>query len=165
MLITITGTPGAGKTYIAKRLKTKDLAYIDLNALIKKERLYDSYDRLAKTYDVSPRTLKKLDERFKAYKTKPLGTGKESTIAKLKDSLKGRKGIIIDSHMSHFISSDLCIVVKCDVKTLHKRLKKRNYPPKKMQDNTESEIFDIILHEAEDLKRNIVIIHNGKAEW
>src|SRR3989344_5961685 len=70
MIVTITGTPGAGKTYISRKLTNFD--YIDLNRIIKEERLYDSYDRKDKTYDVDVKKLKKLWKRFGKYKEKPL---------------------------------------------------------------------------------------------
>lgn len=161
MIITITGTPGTGKTYIAKKLIGKNFRYIDLNAIIKKEKLYDSYDRKAKTYDVDEKKLKIIDKRFSEYKEKEIKLKKNMNIIELKEKLKNKKGIIIDSHLSHFLDSDLCIVVKADIKTISKRLKKRKYSKKKIKDNIESEIFDICLEDAKKLSRNVVIINNG----
>ena len=159
MIVTITGTPGAGKTYISRKLTNFD--YIDLNRIIKEERLYDSYDRKDKTYDVDVKKLKKLWKRFGKYKEKPLKVKAKMTLIELKQSLKKHAGIIIDSHLSHHMPSDLCIVVKSDIKTIAKRLKKRGYAEKKIRDNIESEIFDVCLEEARDLGRNIVVIGNG----
>lgn len=161
MIITITGTPGTGKTYIAKKLIGKNIRYIDLNAIIKKEKLYDSYDRKAKTYDVDEKKLKIIEKRFSEYKEKEIKLKKNMNTTELKEKLKNKKGIIIDSHLSHFLESDLCIVVKADIKTISKRLKKRKYSKKKIKDNIESEIFDICLEDAKKLSRNVVIINNG----
>ncbi len=161
MIITVTGTPGTGKTYVAKKLANKNLRYIDLNSMIKKERLYDKYDRKAKTYDVDVKKLKKIEERFAGYKEKEFEVKKIINIDGLKRALKNKKGILIDSHLSHFINSDLCIVVKADIKTISDRLKERKYSSKKIRDNVESEIFDVCLEDAKRLGRNIVVINNG----
>lgn len=161
MIITITGTPGTGKTYIAKKLASNNLKYINLSSIIKKEKLYDSYDRKAKTYDVDEKKLKKLNKRFEEYKEKEIKIKKIMTFSEIKQKINGKRGIIIDSHLSHCLDSDLCIVVKADIKTISKRLKKREYSEKKIKDNIESEIFDICLEDAKRLARNIVIINNG----
>ncbi len=161
MIITITGTPGAGKTHIAKGLANKNWKYIDLNALIKKEKLYDCYDKKADTFDVDTERLKKLDERFSKYIEKEISVKKELTAAELKNIIKKNKGILVDSHLSHYLNSDLCIVVKADIKTINNRLKKRGYPVDKIKENIESEIFDICLEEATALNRNISVIRNG----
>jgi adenylate kinase len=171
MIITITGTPGVGKTYIAKKLAGKNLIYIDLNKVIREEKLYDKYDRNAKTYDVDIKILKKLEKAYDEFKDdKPIKDKKdnnnriqnikESTLTKLKDKLKNKKGLIIDSHLSQYIDSDLCVVVKADIKKINARLKKRDYGKQKIRDNVESEIFDICLEEAKNLGRDIIILNN-----
>lgn len=161
VIVSITGTPGTGKTYIAKRLSVKNFKYINLNSIIKKEKLYDNYDKKAKTYDVDVKELKKLDKRFSEYKEQEIKiSNKEITLTEIKKILKKQTGIIIDSHMSQYLESDLCIVVKSYIKKIYSRLKKRGYKERKIKDNLESEIFDICLEEAKKLKRNIVIIQN-----
>jgi len=161
MIITITGTPGTGKTHIAKKLADKNWKYIDLNALIKKEKLYNNYDKKAMTYDVDAETLKKIDKRFTEYIEKRINIKKELTVPELKKIIKKNKGILIDSHLSHYLNSDICIVVKADIKKINSRLKKRDYPDDKIKENVESEIFDICLEEAINLNRNISVIRNG----
>ena len=160
MIITITGTPGTGKTYIAKKLAGENFRYVDLNAMIKKEKLYDTYDRKAKTFDVDIKKIKKLDILFKNYKEKILKTKKTLKMTAVKKMLKKHDGIIIDSHLSQYLDSDLCIVVKSDIKNIRKRLEKRGYPKKKIEDNVQSEIFDICLEEAKKEGRNILIMEN-----
>jgi adenylate kinase len=53
---------------------------------------------------------------------------------------------------------DLCIVTKCGLKTLEKRLKKRGYKKQKIRENLDCEIFDICLNEAKEKGHNIKII-------
>jgi len=73
--------------------------------------------------------------------------------------------IIIDSHLSHYLPKkyvDLCIVIKCDIKELKKRLEKRKYSKIKIRENLDSEIFDICLVEAKENKHKIIIVDTTK---
>jgi adenylate kinase len=86
---------------------------------------------------------------------------KQLTTAKLLSQFpKNSKGIIIDSHLSHYFKSDYCIIVRADIKTLNKRLKQRKYSKNKIKNNVEAEIFQVCLDEARKLKRKIIIIEN-----
>jgi len=177
MIITITGTPGVGKTYIAKRLAGKNFEYFDLNKYIKEQKMFDKYDKKAKTYDVNAKKiknnnylfeknlgvksdgLKKLLKLFRDNTT----TDKRMKFTELKKLLQGEEGIIIDSHLSYYLKSDLCIVVKSDIKKIRSRLNERRYSKSKIEDNIQSEIFDICLEEARTEKNNankIVILEN-----
>lgn len=170
MIVSITGTPGSGKTYIAKKLVAKDkkkYVYLDLNKIIKEEKLYESYDRKLKTYIVDTKKLKKIEKRFLEYKTKKTRERilkipkKILTFTELDEILKKiDKSLIIDSHLSQYVYSDLCIVVKTNIEVLNKRLKARKYSKQKIKDNIESEIFDACLEDARALKRNIVVVNN-----
>jgi adenylate kinase len=172
MIIAISGTPGTGKTYIANKIAkaTKNrLEYFDLNKYVKDNKLYDSYDKKAKTYDVNIKELKKIIEPTfkKEYSKDKLLDKLIGKTIKLKELLqvisklpKKNEGVIIDSHLSHYFKSDYCIIVKTDIKTLNKRLKARKYPKNKIQDNVESEIFEVCFDEARKLKKNIIIVEN-----
>ncbi len=167
MIITITGTPGTGKTYFAKKLAKKMQAtYLNLNDYIKTHKLYSAYDKKAKTFDVDSKTLKKLPAllELKKYQSKQIIFQDIELQSTVKNILRAAKKtphtIIIDSHMSHYVKSDLCFVMTCPIKTLHTRLRKRNYPKQKIIDNVQSEIFEICLDEAKDLKRNVIIVEN-----
>lgn len=170
MIITVSGTPGVGKTYIAKKLATatnERLEYFDLNKYIKDNKLYDLYDKTADTYDVDIKILKKVIEpTFKGEYSKDAALdkkiGKTITMSELTKIISKKKidGVIIDSHLSHYLKSDYCIIVRTDIKTLNKRLKARKYSKKKVLENVESEIFEVCLDEARKLKRNIIIVEN-----
>lgn len=185
MMLTISGTPGTGKSYITEKIQSLFDTVLDLNALVKKGRLYDSYDKSSRTYDVDIRKLKKfLGSVCKGYKYNKKDkfqkslytvlssmTGQSITLPsflkKIRQIKRGKdytgKNIIIDSHLSHHLDSDFCIIVKRDLKTLKKHLKSRMYSKNKVEDNMQSEIFDICLEEAKDLGRKIIIIHNQGA--
>jgi len=44
-MIVVSGTPGTGKTTLAKEISTRyDLPYVDVNEIIKKDRLSEGFD-------------------------------------------------------------------------------------------------------------------------
>jgi adenylate kinase len=144
----ITGTPGTGKTYFAKRLsKRLNLEYIDLNLLIKRHKLYDSYDRVMRSYIVD---IDKLTRFIKVW-------------------IKSHKDFILDSHMSHLLPAnlfDLCIVKSIPLKTLKSRLNHRNYLTKKVRENLDAEIFEVCKtealekgHKIYEVPDNLLLIH------
>jgi adenylate kinase len=140
--ICITGTPASGKTTLAKDLaKTLKHQYLSVNEIIDKHKeVIDSYNKTLDTKEIDTEKLI------------PLLT------KKIKNS---KKPLVIDSHLSHLIPKThikLCIVTKCDLKELKKRLKKRKYSDKKIKENLESEIFETCLIEALEKKHKILII-------
>ncbi len=143
MIIVISGTPGTGKTYIAKKL-SKKLRYdiLEVSKFIKDNKI-GKYNKRLRTIDVDINKLNK-------------------EIIKI---IKKNKNLIIDGHLSHYLPRkyvDLCIIIKCDLKILEERLKKRGYNQQKIKDNLEAEIFDSILDEAYKSKHNIIVIQNSK---
>lgn len=149
-IIIVSGTPRTGKTTLSRKLARKlNYFYFDVNNFIVKNKLYEGYDRKRKTRIVDVNKLNK---------------ALIGEIKKLKLSKK-HIGIIIDSHLSHYIPKkyvDLCIVAKCDIKELNKRLKKKKYNKSKIEENLQAEIFDICLNEAKDREHKILIIDTTK---
>lgn len=135
-VIIITGTPGTGKTSLAKELSLlTQYKHIEGNKVLKKA---------SKTFDL--RTGSNL------LTEKQTSRALESEISKVKSSKNPQKGVIIDSHMSHFLRNnlvDFCIILKApSLKALQKRLKLRKYSSHKIRENLDSEIFGICLNEA-----------------
>ncbi|MEM2083717.1 MAG: adenylate kinase family protein [Nitrososphaerota archaeon] len=130
-IILLTGTPGSGKTLIGERLaKNLKGLFIDIPTLVKKKKLFSYYDRKYKSYIVNLRKLRK--ELNKIY-------------------VMEEKKIVISSHFPLYIPKEkLCkvIVLRCNPLILIKRLKKRNYPYRKIRDNIISELIDLIYYEA-----------------
>ena len=143
--IIITGSVGSGKTTLSKKLsKYLDFDYLDVTNLIKKERLSEGYDKknMCEIIDV-----KKLNKDL-------IGLIKKVKI-----------GVVIDSHLSHYLPKnyvDLCIITKCDIKELNKRLKKRKYSKGKIKDNLEAEIFNVCFEEAKEEGHRILIVDTTK---
>jgi adenylate kinase len=140
MAIIVTGTPGTGKTTIAKLIAKKyKLKYVDTNKIIKLNKLILRYDKKLQTNIVDHKKLAKI----------------------LVQMIKKNNNLVIDGHLSHYIPNkyvDLCVVTKCDIKILKKRLEKRKYNFEKIRENLDCEIFDVILNEAIELRHNIYVI-------
>lgn len=148
-VICVTGVPATGKTIIAKKLTKKlNYCYVDVNKLISEHKISEGYDRKRKTKIVDVNKLNKF------------------LINEIKKFKKNKaKGIIIDSHLSHHLPKkyvDLCIVAKCDIEELSKRLKRRKYPKSKIQENLQAEIFDVCYNEAIERKHRVIVIDTSK---
>lgn len=143
-VIIVSGSVCTGKTKVSKLIAKKyKLKYVDVNKLIKKYKLYEKYDRKLKTYLVDIKKLNKF-------------------LIKL---IKGNKNLVIDSHLSHYLPRkyvDLCIITKCGLKVLERRLKKRKYSKGKIRENLDAEIFDVCLNEAREKRHKIKIIDATK---
>ena len=146
-VIIVTGTPGTGKTAIAKKTaKEKSYKYVDVNKIIERKKLREKYDKKRQTYDVN---IDKLNIAL---------------VEKINEEKKKKtKGLVIDSHLSHYLSPNqvnLCIVTKTDLGKLKKRLEKRNYSKAKIKENLDAEIFDVCLNEAKEAGHKIKIVEN-----
>ncbi len=155
--VIVTGTPGTGKTALSKKLAKKlNYIHIDVDKLISKHRLHEGYDRKRRTKIVDTRKLNRfLIEYIKKFN--------ENTL--LSNYEKKYNGIIIDSHISHHFPKkyiDLCIVLKCSIKDLNKRLKRKNFHKQKIQENLQAEIFDVCLNEAKEQKHKVVVVDTTK---
>lgn len=142
--VIVSGSVAAGKTAIAKRLaKLLKADYINITELVKRNRL-GRYDKKYESYEVDINRLNKF---------------------LIKIIKKSKKNLVIDGHLSHYLPRkyvDLCIICKCDIKILKKRLEKRNYSKQKIRENLDVEIFDIPLVEAQKMKHNIYVIDTSK---
>ena len=142
-LIAITGTPGTGKSTIAKKLSfLLHYAYLNGNLLVKTSGLSKKYDKKRNTAIVDPSLFTRavLKVREKAAK-------------------KGSKGLIVDSHLSHFLPSksvNVCVVLTCSLGMLQRRMAKKGFKKAKIRENLDAEIFDTILTEAAENGHKIV---------
>lgn len=144
MIIAISGSPGTGKTTLAKELAKKlKSKYLDVNAIIKKNGLSSGYDEIRECEIVDVDIL----------------------INELADLIKDEGNLIIDSHLSHYLPTewlDFCIITKCELKVLEERLKKRKYGKDKIRENLDVEIFDTSLNEAKEAGHNVVEVDTTK---
>ncbi len=144
ILITITGSPGVGKSTLAKIL-VKKLGFDRLDLHHYYKRISTGYNRPKQSYEINYQKFEKLVKE------------------KLKES---KRGLIIDSHISHLLPKrlvDVCIVLICsDLKKLEKRLKARKYSKKKIRENLDAEIFQICLIEAKERKHKVLMFDTAK---
>ena len=54
---------------------------------------------------------------------------------------------------------DKCIITKCDLKELEKRLQKRKYSKEKIRENLDAEIFDTCRVEALEAGHNVEVVN------
>ena len=139
VLIAVTGSPGVGKSTLAKIL-AKKLQFDRLDLHHHYKHISIGYNRAKQSYDIDYQKFERL----------------------VKEKLqKAKKGIVIDSHISHLLPKRVvhrCIVLThSDLKTLEKRLKARKYSKKKIRENLDAEIFQICLIEAKEQGHNILV--------
>ncbi len=145
-VLAITGTPGTGKSTLAKLLEKK-LGFFRLELHSHYPEISTGYDKRNKCYEVDGIKFEKLVRRT------------------IKEKEGKFPGIIIDTHMSHKLSKrmiDLCIVLTCsDLKELERRLKKRRYSKTKTRENLDAEIFQTCSVEARE-RGHKIIVFNGQ---
>ena len=59
--------------------------------------------------------------------------------------------ILIDGHLSHLLSVDAVVIIRCEPSILRERLQSRNYSVQKVEENVECELIGIITAECLDL--------------
>ena len=157
--IIITGTPCTGKTTISKKLsEVLNFLYLDINQILRKYKIKYSYDKKRRCKVIDTKKLNKslIEElnNAKNYNKSTINPNKTKNTNKI-------NGVIIDSHLSHYLPKkyvDLCIVAKCSLKILEKRLIKRGYSKKKIRENLDAEIFDVCHVESVERKHKVLIV-------
>ncbi|KZZ98216.1 POS9-activating factor FAP7 [Ascosphaera apis ARSEF 7405] len=145
--IIVTGTPGVGKTVHCEQLAEETgLRHLSINQVVKDRQCHEGWDDELKTWIVDD------DKLLDAIED---------------EVLKG--GCIIDWHACDVFPQswiDLVVVIQCPNTALHyDRLKSRNYHEKKLQENVDAEIFQVLLEEArESYDEEIVIALNSETD-
>ncbi|KAK0512672.1 hypothetical protein JMJ35_004689 [Cladonia borealis] len=128
--IIITGTPGVGKTSHCEQLAANTgLKNLSINQIVKDRACHDGWDAEYKSWIV--------DE--------------DKLLDALEDDGVQNGGYIIDWHACDLFPKswiDLVVVLRTDTTKLYDRLKARQYPEKKLQENMDSEIMEVLLEEA-----------------
>lgn len=129
--ILVTGTPGTGKTSLSSSLAEKlHLAVINIGEFAKEHDCYEAYD----------------DE----YETHILD---EDKLLDLLEPLMDAGGVIVDFHSCDLFPErwfDLILVLRTETAQLYDRLVARNYNDKKLNENMECEIMQVVLESARE---------------
>ncbi|KAF2861976.1 P-loop containing nucleoside triphosphate hydrolase protein, partial [Piedraia hortae CBS 480.64] len=147
--IVVTGTPGVGKTTLCQELASRtDMHHLDINEVVKKHNIGEKSD------DPEDPNLKIVDD--------------DRLMDCIENDLE-EGGQIIDWHACDLFPPsqvDLVCVVRCDNKILYDRLKARGYSEKKLQENLDCEIMQVLLQEAHDAydKDMVVELQSNKTE-
>lgn len=129
MIITLTGTPGTGKTTISEAL---NLPVIHLTEFVKEKGLGQQKEEFEVDIDAM---VQALDEEVERY-----------------------DDVVIEGHLAHYYPSDICFVLRCDPAVLDERLEERDYSEAKVRENLESEALDIVLAQAVEYQGTVVEI-------
>lgn len=129
LIIGITGTPGAGKSYFSKKLRSKlhskgiDAKIIEINDIVNSESAYSEIDELGSKV-INPGTLRR----------------------SIKKAV-GKDGIyIVTGHLlpETGLKPRICIVLRERLLVLEKRMERRRYPKAKIRENLLAEAYDDI---------------------
>ncbi|CCI42620.1 unnamed protein product [Albugo candida] len=127
--ILVTGTPGTGKTSLCHELSERSgFRHINVGELIHERHLYSERD-----------------EAFEC-----LILDEDKVLDEMEEILE-QGGQIIDFHSCDFFPEryfDLVIVLQTSNTILYDRLMARNYNEKKLQENIQCEIMQVVLQEA-----------------
>lgn len=119
MMVGITGTPGTGKTSVARELERRGHRVVRINDTITGYVLEEDRERDTFVIDV----------------------------ARWAGEFPPVDGIV-EGHLAHFLPCDRIVVLRCRPDVLRERLLPRGYLPGKIAENTEAEALDVVLIET-----------------
>ncbi|KAL8983702.1 MAG: hypothetical protein Q9177_004905 [Variospora cf. flavescens] len=129
--IIITGTPGVGKTSLCESLAgSTNLQHLSIKRVAKERDCYEGWDEDSQSWIV--------DE--------------DKLLDAIEDEARAG-GYLVDWHACDLFPEtwiDLVIVLRSKSNTLYDRLKARKYPEKKLQENMDAELMEVLLAEARE---------------
>lgn len=125
MLVALTGTPGVGKTQCAAILRKRGYSIVDLNEVAMSHDFTDGYDEDRDSYIIDIEPLNGFVER----------------------EYRGIE-VIIEGHLSHLLTVDMAVILRCNPLELKKRLATKGWSEGKVSENVQAEILDAVKIEA-----------------
>jgi len=121
-VVAITGTPGVGKTSVARKLKELGYEVYAVGELAEKLDCIIDYEEDCVVVDV--------EELKKKFQSMPKGDL-----------------VVVEGHLSHNLA-DTAVVLRCNPLVLKERLFRRGWSEEKVMENVEAELIDEILVES-----------------
>jgi adenylate kinase len=143
MWVALTGTPGTGKTTVARLLRKKGYTVVDLNRLAISKGFVAGVDkkRHCKLIDIT---------KINAYVQKHFD----------RTDL-----VFFEGHTAHLLKAmDRVIIMRCHPTQLYQHLLKKKWRTEKIQENLEAELLDIILCEAVEARPKSTIFEIDTTE-
>ncbi len=130
MIVTLTGTPGTGKTTVSEKVAEEGFEVVHLTEYFEENDIGEE----------------KAGER-------------EVRVGQMVDSLVSENfsgDVMIEGHLAHHFPSDVCVVLRCRPDVLEERLSDRDYSDRKIEENLEAEKLDIILSETVQNQETVI---------
>jgi len=124
--IAVTGTPGTGKTTVSNLFEEQGRKVLHLTEYVKEKGLGEQSDEF------------------------------EVDVPQMKKALDDEDFEVVEGHLSHHVSVDVCIVLRTRPDVLRERLDDREYSKEKIEENVESEVLDVILSETVGLQEIVI---------
>ena len=130
--ILITGTPGTGKTSLCQLVAEKlpQFSVVDIGGLVKTHEFHEGFDDEFETFILD-------EDRLLDYLESVMEEGHK----------------VVDFHSCEIFPErffDLVIVLRCSTEVLYDRLVLRNYNQKKISENMECEIMQVVFESAQE---------------
>ena len=129
--ILITGTPGTGKTTLSELVATSNnMKHMQASQLVKENGLHDGYNDEFDTYMLD-----------------------EDKLCDYLEPYMEEGGMVLDFHSCDFFPErwfDLVVVLRTDNSVLYERLIGRGYSERKISENIQCEIMQVLIEEARD---------------
>lgn len=139
-LIILTGTPGTGKSSVAKQLQTAyNIPVLEINKIVKEKERFHGYNHRRDTLIID-------EIAVDDYLTK---------------RLTELEVVVVVGHYVEFPAlqtARLVFVLRCDPAVLRKRLQERGYSQVKIDENIDAEIMQVCLEEGRAFFRDATIL-------
>jgi len=121
--IGITGTPGVGKSTVARLVAERlELPLYSLSRLVKERELYSAYDEEREAFEVDPE--------------------------RLREFFEGKEDFVAEGLVAHYLPVDWLVILRASPEAIKERLRERPYSEEKINENAEAERFAVIATEA-----------------
>ena len=142
--ILLAGTPGTGKSTLAKKLSEEtEMTWINVGDFAKEKGFLGEWDEQYECHELDEDPL--LDEL---------------------EEMVSKGGCIVDHHVTDFFPEryfDIVFIMRTDNEKLYERLSQRGYTGKKFEDNLQCEIFQTVLEEARE-SYPVEIVHELRSD-